>query len=114
MLHYRRIGDKLGWRKSRWGEGEGAYYMGYRTDFLALRAAYRMVASYPPVLGGLTILAAFLWCQLRRSPRFEELPARALLREEQRNRIGALPRRAHSADAPRLQDGGPAFWLRSR
>lgn len=111
VLHYRRIGDKLGWRKSRWEEGEGAYYMGYRSDFLAMRAAYRMVTGHPPILGGATMLAGFAASRLRGAPRFEEGPARKLLRDEQRSRMRALPQLAHSAPAIPLPEGGPAFWV---
>ena len=111
VLHYRRIGDKLGWRKSRWDEGEGAYYMGYRLDFFLLRVAYRMLVSHPPMLGGLWMLAGYLGCVLRRRPRFEEKEAVRLLHEEQRARMTALWR-ARSGEVPPPPGGGPAFWLR--
>jgi biofilm PGA synthesis N-glycosyltransferase PgaC len=113
VLHYRRIGDKLGWRTSRWGEGEGAYYMGYRTDFLILRALYRMVVAYPPVFGGLTMMLAFFRSKLARAPQFEDMAARRLLHDEQVARMRVAPWHARSAAMRPLPDGGPAFWLRS-
>jgi hypothetical protein len=101
-------GAKQRWWKARFEEGLGAHYMGYRPDFLALRAAYRMAVEHPPVLGGLLLGAGYMWGHLRRIPQVPDAAARRTLRDEQRTRLRlfARGRRLGAEDVP---VAGPAF-----
>jgi hypothetical protein len=111
ILHYRRRGARQSWRKARWEEGIAAHYMGYRTEFLLLRACYRMARETPPVAGGLVLAAAFASARLRRAPQIDDPAARALLRAEQRERMGNLLRlRGRTVAQAPLPGGGPARW----
>ena len=112
ILHFKQRGSAQNWWHARWEEGIGNAFMGYRPDFLMLRAIYRGLVEPPPVLGGLVLLAGFVWARLTRKPQVPDLEARAVLRQEQRSRIRALLRgtRAPSLTPP-LNGGGPAFWM---
>jgi glycosyltransferase involved in cell wall biosynthesis len=113
ILHYQRRGSKQPWWRARWEEGRGARFMGYRWDFLALRAGYRMLVDRPRILGGLVLAAGFVASAARRSPQIADPAARALLRADQARRLQALVRpraAARSGDhgaAP--AGGGPAY-----
>ena len=108
ILHYDQRGSKQRWWRSRFEEGLGAHYMGYRPDFLALRAAYRMVVERPPVLGGLLLAAGYAWGHLRRRPQVPDPGARKVLRDEQRTRLRLLARGRRLRD-PEAPVDGPAF-----
>jgi poly-beta-1,6-N-acetyl-D-glucosamine synthase len=112
VLHFKQRGSAQKWWQARWEEGVGNAFMGYRTDFLMLRATYRGLVEPPPVVGGLVLLAGFLCARATKKPQVPDVKARAVLRKEQRNRIRALLRGARAASlAPSLNDGGPAFWM---
>jgi biofilm PGA synthesis N-glycosyltransferase PgaC len=113
ILHYDQRGSKQRWWKSRFEEGLGAHYMGYRPDFLALRATYRMVVERPPVLGGLLLGAGYVWGRLRRRPQVPDAGARRVLRDEQRTRLRLLAR-GRRLRAPELPVDGPAFRAGAR
>jgi biofilm PGA synthesis N-glycosyltransferase PgaC len=108
ILHYDKRGTKQRWWKSRFEEGLGAHYMGYRPDFLALRVLYRMAVERPPVLGGLLLGAGYVWGRLRGLPQVPDAAARRVLRDEQRTRLRLLARgrRLRQEGVP---DSGPAF-----
>jgi glycosyltransferase involved in cell wall biosynthesis len=107
ILHYDMRGTKQRWWRSRFEEGRGAHYMGYRPDFLALRAGYRMLVERPPVLGGLLLAAGYVWSHLRGLPQVPDPGARRVLRDEQRTRLKLLARgRRLPRSAP---VDGPAF-----
>jgi poly-beta-1,6-N-acetyl-D-glucosamine synthase len=115
ILHFKQRGSAQNWWQARWEEGVGNAFMGYRPDFLMLRAAYRGLVERPPVLSGLVLLAGFVWARLTREPQVPDLQARAVLREEQRIRIRALLRGARTPPlTPPLAGGGPAFWMEGR
>jgi biofilm PGA synthesis N-glycosyltransferase PgaC len=114
ILHYRPRGSKQAWWRARWEEGRGNHFMGYRWDFLALRAAYRMLVERPPVLGGLVLGAGFAWSALRRAPRSPDAGARELLRADQRARMARLLRRGSGPRLDALPGGGPAYSATSR
>ena len=86
--------------------------MGYRPDFLMLRATYRGLVETPPVLSGLVLLSGFLWARMTRRPQVPDSEARAVLRKEQRTPYAgsaqgwsrAIPRSA-------AQRRWPAFWM---
>lgn len=42
--------------------------MGYRSDFMLFRIAYRTVVEPPLILGGLVFAAGFLYARLERRP----------------------------------------------
>jgi poly-beta-1,6-N-acetyl-D-glucosamine synthase len=112
VLHFKQRGSAQNWWQARWEEGVGNAFMGYRLDFLMLRAVYRGLVERPPVLGGLVLLAGFAWSRVSHKPQVPDLEARRALRQEQRARIRALLRgtRAPSLTPP-LSGGGPAFWM---
>jgi glycosyltransferase involved in cell wall biosynthesis len=87
ILHYDQRGAKQRWWKSRFEEGRGAHYMGYRPGFLTLRAAYRGLVERPPLVGGLLLAAGYVWGHLRGLPQVPDPAARKLLRDEQRARL---------------------------
>jgi biofilm PGA synthesis N-glycosyltransferase PgaC len=108
ILHYRRRGSRQRWWKARWEEGRGCHFMGYRWSFVVLRAGYRMLVERPPLLGGLVLGAGFAWSAIRRRPQMPDADARALLRSEQRERLGSLLTRRRRPPDP-LPGGGPAY-----
>ncbi|MGH2867141.1 MAG: glycosyltransferase [Solirubrobacteraceae bacterium] len=111
ILHFKARGSEQDWWRARWEEGVGNAFMGYRTDFLLFRVAYRALREYPPGLGGLVLGAGFAWSRLTRRPQVPDAAARAELRREQRARLRALlSPRARVALNPPLSGGGPAFW----
>lgn len=110
ILHYKLRGSKQPWYRARWEEGRGNHYMGYLPAFLAVRAAYRMMAERPRVLGGAVLGAGFLYCRLTGDPTYGDQAAVALLRDEQRDRLRALARGRTTVALDPLPGGGPAFW----
>jgi biofilm PGA synthesis N-glycosyltransferase PgaC len=112
FLHYKPVGAKNVWWRSRWEEGVGMYFMGYRPWFALGRALYRMLVAPPPVLGGLAMGAAFLWSMLRGAQQIDDEGAKRLLREEQRERLaGTLRKRSAAPPVAQLPGGGPAYWV---
>jgi len=109
VLHYKPRGSKQRWWRARWEEGRGAHFMGYRPEFLCVRAAYRMIFERPPGIGGLLLMAGYAWAALRGGPRVPDTAAVAALQAEQRARLRALAR-GRSVPPPVPVDGGPAFW----
>ncbi len=115
ILHYKPRGSKQRPLQARWEEGRGNAFMGYRWQFMLLRAAYRGLVERPRVLGGLALLAAYLDARLRRLPRVADPGAIAELRREQAQRMGALLRMKHDVEpAAPLPGGGPAYWFRDQ
>jgi poly-beta-1,6-N-acetyl-D-glucosamine synthase len=113
ILHYKPRGSKQQPLRSRWEEGRGNAFMGYRWTFTALRAAYRGLVERPRVLGGLALFAAFAYARLRRLPQVPDDAAITALRREQAQRLRALLRWRHKLEpTAQLPGGGPAFWLR--
>lgn len=110
VLHFKQRGSAQAWWRARWEEGVGNAYMGYRPDFLAIRAAYRMLVEQPPVLGGVVLALGYVWSRLRRRPTIDDAAAVAELRAEQRQRLAALARGRRELAAPPLPGHGPAFW----
>jgi poly-beta-1,6-N-acetyl-D-glucosamine synthase len=111
ILHLRFRGTAQPWRKARFEEGVATHYMGYLPAFVAVRVAYRMLVARPPVIGGLTLAAGYLWSVLCRTPRVDDELAVAELRREQRARLRRLLGRGSTrVEATVLPEGGPAFW----
>lgn len=113
ILHYKPRGSKQRPLQARWEEGRGNAFMGYRWQFMLLRAAYRGLVERPRILGGLALLAAYVDARLRRLPQVADPGAIAELRREQAQRMGGLLRLEQDVkpSAP-LPDGGPAYWFR--
>jgi poly-beta-1,6-N-acetyl-D-glucosamine synthase len=114
ILHYKPRGSKQRPLQARWEEGRGNAFMGYRWQFMLLRAAYRGLVERPRFLSGLALFAAYAGARLRRLPQVADPGAIAELRREQAARMTALLRLRHDVEpAATLPDGGPAFWFRS-
>jgi poly-beta-1,6-N-acetyl-D-glucosamine synthase len=115
ILHYKPRGSKQRPLKARWEEGRGNAFMGYRWQFMLLRAGYRALVERPRLLGGLSLLTAYFYARLRRLPQVADPGAIAELRREQAQRMGALLRWQHDVKPQAaLADGGPAYWFRDR
>ena len=113
ILHYKPRGSKQRPLRARWEEGRGNAFMGYRWDFMLLRAAYRGLVERPRVLGGLALLTAFLDARLRRLPRAPDPGAISELRREQAQRMRSLLRLKQDVEPlASLPGGGPAYWFR--
>jgi hypothetical protein len=110
LLHYKPRGSKQNPLKARWEEGRGNAYMGYLPSWLLVRAGYRALVEKPPVLGGLVLLAGFLWARIRRLPQIDDPAARRELRSEQRARLAALFRGRTAPALRAANGGGPAYW----
>jgi biofilm PGA synthesis N-glycosyltransferase PgaC len=112
VLHFKQRGSAQKWWRARWEEGVGNAFMGYRPDFLVLRAGYRGLVETPPVLSGLVLLSGFIWARLAGKPQVPDLEARTMLRKEQLTRIRALIRGTRAPSlVPALSGDGPAFWM---
>ena len=115
ILHYKPRGSKQRPLRARWEEGRGNAFMGYRWQFMLLRAGYRAAVERPRVLGGLALLAAYADARLRRLPRVDDPGAISELRREQGQRMRSLLRLRHDVEpVALLPDGGPASWFRER
>ncbi len=113
ILHYKPRGSKQRPLRARWEEGRGNAFMGYRWQFMLLRAGYRALVERPRVLGGLALLAAYVDARVRRRPRVADPGAIRELRREQARRMAALLRWRHDVEpVAQLPDGGPAYWFR--
>jgi hypothetical protein len=80
FLHHRREGERDGtkWRARR-NQGEAAYYLGYLTWYLVLRAVWN-VRREPAALA---MVWGYLAAAARRAPRNPDERARAQLRRQQ-------------------------------
>jgi hypothetical protein len=83
--------------------------VGYRGDFGLVRIVWRGLAERPRVVSGLTMLAAFAWHTVRRTPRIDDPAAIAALRAYQRDRLVGMVRRDHDPTLGRAGEG-PALW----
>jgi glycosyltransferase involved in cell wall biosynthesis len=110
LLHYKPRGSKQNPLKARWEEGRGNAYMGYLPSWLLVRAGYRALVERPPLIGGLVLLAGFVWARLRRLPQIDDPAAREELRSEQRARLGGLLRGRANLTLEPPDGGGPAYW----
>jgi poly-beta-1,6-N-acetyl-D-glucosamine synthase len=110
MLHYRPRGSKQNPLKARWEEGRGNAYMGYLPSWLLIRAAYRSLVEKPFIVGGLVLLAGYVWARVRRLPQIDDPAARQELRAEQRARLGGLFRGRGTPALEQPNGGGPAYW----
>jgi len=109
ILHYKPRGSKQRPLQARWEEGRGNAYMGYLPSWLLVRAAYRALVEKPPVLGGLVLLAGYLWARMRRLPQVDDPAARAELRAEQRARLAGLLRGRTALTPNQPEHARPAY-----
>jgi glycosyltransferase involved in cell wall biosynthesis len=110
ILHYKPRGSKQKPLHARWEEGRGNAYMGYLPSWLLVRAAYRSLVEKPRLLGGLTLLAGYVWARVRRVPQIDDAAARAELRAEQRTRLAGLLRGRMALAPEQAEDARPAYW----
>lgn len=111
ILHLRMRGAAQSWRAARFEEGVANHYMGYLPSFVAVRVGYRMLVEHPPVLGGLTLGAGYVWSRVRGAPQVDDQEAIGELRREQRARLRRLFGRGSTTVATSgLPGGGPAYW----
>jgi glycosyltransferase involved in cell wall biosynthesis len=112
ILHFKQRGSAQRWWEARWEEGVGNAFMGYRPDFLMLRATYRGLVETPRILSGLVLLSGFVWARVTGRPQVPDFEARVELRKEQGSRIRALLSGGRGQSlVPALNEGGPAFWM---
>jgi hypothetical protein len=90
VRHLRPRGAAQPWHEARREEGRGAWALGSRADFVALRVLYRMVYERPPLVGGLAFAAGYLGAAARRAPRIDDPLAVAVMRREQGRRMRRL------------------------
>lgn len=109
LLHYRPRGSKQPWYRARWEEGRGNHFMGYRWQFLLVRAGYRMLVERPPVLGGLALAAGYVYAAATGGAQIADAGARAALREEQRTRLRRMLIGRRDVPRPPLSSSGPAY-----
>ena len=101
--HHRQVGERDGSRRVAWeAEGKLAHYMGYRFDYLLVRALYR--ALHEPA--ALAMVAAYARAAVRREPRCPDTAVRNYLRQQQRLRL--LPLRAREALGRRTRPVAPS------
>jgi glycosyltransferase involved in cell wall biosynthesis len=94
--HHRPEGERDGGRfKTYVIQGEGAYFMGYRFSYLALRTLYRTLRS-PAAVG---LLVGYCRARFDRRPQCADSELRAYVRSEQSLR--RLPTRVREALRPR-------------
>lgn len=80
FYHYRREGEREGFRPATWAKaGNAAHYMGYRFGYLLLRTS-RQAARDPAAVG---LLCGYAAAALRRERRCPDLALRAYVREQQ-------------------------------
>jgi len=84
--HHRPQGTAGGYLKGNLGAGRAAYHVGYHPLFLLMRAARRGL-SYPPVIGGLFLLAGYLEGYLRRDEKHAPPDLVKFVRKQQLRRM---------------------------
>jgi glycosyltransferase involved in cell wall biosynthesis len=90
ITHLRMMGasDRSIYRgRLRWGGGQ--WFMGSSLAYVLASGVFRFHEK-PYVVGGLLIIAGYLWAALRGRPRFEEPGFRASLRKWQHERLAQL------------------------
>ena len=92
FYHHRREGEREGPRTRAWTTvGDASYYLGYRPDYLVLRALNS--ARRDPL--ALTMISGYLRAALNRSPRCPDAEVRSFVRRQQSLR--QLPLRMREA-----------------
>ncbi|MDA8098001.1 MAG: glycosyltransferase family 2 protein [Nitrospiraceae bacterium] len=87
-LHHRSIGTGTGSAlRARFRFGRQDYYLGGHPLWEVFRSAYQMMTSKPVVLGGLTLLAGYVWAALSRAERPISAELVAFRRREQMERL---------------------------
>jgi glycosyltransferase involved in cell wall biosynthesis len=84
--HHRPQGTAGGYLKGNLAAGLAAYNVGYHPLFLLMRAAKRGM-SYPPVVGGLCLLAGYLQGYLRRDEKIASPDLVRFIRKQQLRRL---------------------------
>ena len=105
IRHLRLMGSSDGtdYRgRLRWGRGQ--WFMGSSLSYVLASGLFRM-REKPYGIGGLLIVAGYLWAALRGDARYDDSEFRANLRDWQSERISRafreLPDRAASRRSPR-------------
>jgi poly-beta-1,6-N-acetyl-D-glucosamine synthase len=84
--HHRPQGSAGGYLKGNLAAGRAAYNVGYHPLFLLMRAAKRGL-SWPPVIGGMYLLAGYLEGYLRRNQKIASPELVKFIRREQMRRL---------------------------
>jgi len=84
--HHRPQGSAGGYLKGNLAAGRAAYNVGYHPLFLIMRAAKRGL-SWPPVIGGMFLLAGYLEGYLRRSEKIAPPDLVKYIRRQQLRRM---------------------------
>jgi len=86
VIQHRITGFNSGWLKRWWIFGKVCYILGYHPLYVLARGVYRF-ADPPYVLGGLTLIAAYLFSLVSRPPRPDEPEMRRYIRRQQVARL---------------------------
>jgi poly-beta-1,6-N-acetyl-D-glucosamine synthase len=84
--HHRPQGSAGGYLKGNLAAGRAAYNVGYHPLFLLMRAAKRGL-SWPPVIGGMYLLAGYLEGYLRRNQKIASPELVKFIRRQQMRRL---------------------------
>ena len=81
--------------------GRGIWFMGYHPLYAIASGVFRM-HERPYVIGGLIIIASYLYAAIRRDPQFEDKEFVRELRRWQLEKLRRLPKRLLGAEAAEL------------
>jgi len=86
VIHYRKTGSGLGLFKRWWIWGKVCYIVGYHPLYVLARGVYRF-SDRPYFLGGLTLIAAYIFYHILRPSRPVEQNLRKFIKREQISKL---------------------------
>ena len=90
VFHYRAMGSAGGILTRRLRDARGACLMGYHPLFMLGRCVLRMFIDRPYIIGGLTMLAGFIFYKSKGVKPINDQPLIEFIKDEQKKRIKAL------------------------
>jgi biofilm PGA synthesis N-glycosyltransferase PgaC len=97
--------------RGRFFIGRTCYYLGYRPDYLLVRAV-RNLGMRPYILAGVALAAGYLWSALMREERFEDAELRRYLRDKQLERMRGLLRVPNTVSSEQSAADGASTAVR--
>lgn len=99
LIHHRLMGSSdSNVFKGRMRLGRGIWFMGYHPLYAIASGIFRM-RERPYVVGGLIIIASYVYAAIRRDPQFEDREFIRELRRWQMQKLRRLPRRLFGSKA---------------